>query len=71
MANDSSHYAKPASQQIHETIQKCIRCGTSAMSKNTTFCRKCGIPLVVACPRCRSPIGRSANFCGFCGLRLK
>jgi len=34
MANDSSHYAKPASQQIHETIQKCIRCGTSAMSKN-------------------------------------
>ncbi len=49
---------------------KCLKCQTEN-PEGKKFCRKCGIEMVVVCPRCGAKLQADDTFCGDCGLRIE
>jgi hypothetical protein len=61
---------QPAASLPAEALRQCGYCSTLEKDARAQNCRRCGEPLVVACPRCDTKMPTTHAACTSCGYRV-
>jgi len=59
-----------AQDSLRVSLRECLNCKTVMNSVSARYCERCGKPLKLDCPSCKSRVDAIYDFCPMCGNRL-